>query len=370
MTASATLPSPPRKVALGFLGGPYTVQEMTRAVELAEQSGFESAWMANDIGGRDPYIALARWAAVTERLRLGVAVSNPYTRHPVELAQTIATLDEASGGRSILGLGTGASWRSLIAGRWTKPLAYLKESVQVMRELWSLPATTFQGAPVSIRDSDWIWPTETTIAFRSRIPIYVGAGGPQMTRLAARIGDGLLIAIFKFLSTIEAQVKLFRAAAQEFGRESESLEIAPLIGIWVAQHPSEFDVMRRVIAFELSRLNEAVAVEQGLEIEPFRVIKEIYARHSGTGEIVKYGRERAAFEAAPYVTDTMLRAFALVGTVDECVNQMKRYIAIGVTLPILVPLGGDISKVIQVGTTFAACTEPGDQPDRPQSAVR
>lgn len=342
------------RIALGFLGGPYSVQEMTDAVQLAERSGFDSAWMANDIGGRDPYIALASWAMVTERIRLGVAVSNPYTRHPIELAQTIATLDEASGGRAVLGLGTGASWRSLIADRWIKPMRYLQESIQVMRELWSMPQTQFQGVAVSIRDSDWIWPTEPSVHFRQDIPIYLGAGGPQMTRLAARLADGLLIAVFKFLSDVRSQVELFRSAARNAGRDLAALEVAPLVGVWVTDNDDELGVLRRVIAFELSRLGEEVALAQNFNLQAFRAIKQIYARDAADGGVVKYGREPAAQQAAPYVTREMLESFALIGTVRECVQQLERYTGVGVTLPILTPLGCNLNQVIEVGRAFLA----------------
>src|SRR4051812_25021185 len=96
-----------RKVGLCFTGGPYTVQQTTEYVRLAEQWGYDSAWLGDDIGGRDPFIALTSWATATKSIRLGVAVTNPYTRHPVSIAATAATLDECSNGRAILGIGTG-----------------------------------------------------------------------------------------------------------------------------------------------------------------------------------------------------------------------------------------------------------------------
>lgn len=347
-------PGRKRRIGIGFGGGPYTVQQMTEAVRLAEQSGFESAWMTNDIGGRTPFVTLACWAMVTERVRLGVAVTNPCARHPVEIAQTMATLDEASNGRVVLGIGTGASWRSLISGRWDKPIGLMKETIQVIRGLWAEPETTYRGVPVSIRDSDWVWPNAPPASFREDIPIYMGAGGPQMTRLAARRADGLLIAMGKFVPNIAAQVEMFRATAKGAGRDPGELEIAPLIMTYVAESEGELDVMRRIIAFETHRLTEDVALRQEFEPEAFRQIKEIYARHEGEGGVVKYGREPAAYEAAPYVTQTMLETFAVVGTPAQCQRQLERYVEAGVTLPVLVPLGCDVRLAIEVGQAFVS----------------
>lgn len=341
-----------RQVGLGFLGGPYTVQEMTDYVRLAERRGFDSAWASNDIGGRDPFISLGNWASATERIQLGVCVTNPYTHHPVEIAQTIATLDEASRGRAILGIGTGASWRSLIAKQWTRPIGEMKESIQVIRELWSQPETLYQGVHVSIRDSDWIWPDAQPATFRKDIPIYIGAAGPQMTRLAARTADGLTIALFKFRSHIREQVNHFRTTAEQAGRDPDSLVVAPLVGIWVARTDGELDIMRRVIAFELSRLTEQLAEQQGIDIPAFRKIKDIYNKNADAGGVVKYGREPAAYEAAHYVTREILEIFAIVGTPEECVRQVDRYVAAGATLPILTPLGCDVRLVVEVGARY------------------
>jgi 5,10-methylenetetrahydromethanopterin reductase len=341
-----------RKVGIGFLGGPYTVQQMTEYVGLAERHGFDSAWASNDIGGRDPYVSLANWAMITERIRLGVCVTNPYTHHPVEIAQTIATLDEASDGRAILGIGTGASWRSLISGQWTRPIGDMKESVRVIRELWSQTETVYRGTPVSIRDSDWVWPDAPPASFRKRIPVFIGAAGPQMTRLAARIADGLTTAMFKFRPLIREQVNLFRMTAEQAGRDPDALEVAPLIGIWAVKTQDELDSMRRVVAFEVSRLNEQTADQQGVDLQALRKIKDIYAQHANAGGVVKYGREPAAYEAAQHVTREILEIFAVVGSPEECARQVENYIAAGATLPILTPLGCDVRLVVEVGERF------------------
>ena len=340
------------KIGIGFGGGPYTVQQMKEAVQLAEQSGFESAWMTNDIGGRTPYVVLASWAVVTRRMRLGVAVSNPVTRHPVELAQTIATLDEASNGRAVLGIGSGASWRSLISDQWVKPVGQVKEAIQVIRELWAQPETTFRGTPVSIRESDWVWPTAPQVSFRENIPIYMGAGGPQMTRLAARRADGLVIALGKYVPDIEAQAKLFRTTAKEASRDPDRLEIGTLIMTYAAERDGDLEVIRRIVAFETHRLTEEDARRRGFELEAFQKVKDIYAWHAGEDDRVMYGMEPAAYEAAPHVTQTMLESFAVVGTPDECARQLEKYVAAGVTLPILVPLGCETRIAIEAGRAF------------------
>ena len=67
---------------------------------------------------------------------------------------------------------------------------------------------------------------------------------------------------------------------------------------------------------------------------------------------VLYGNEPAAYEAAPHVTRAMLEAFGVVGTPQDCARQLEKYVAAGVTLPILLPLGCAIEPVIEVGRAF------------------
>jgi 5,10-methylenetetrahydromethanopterin reductase len=318
-------------------------------VQLAERLGYDSAWLGDDIGGRDPFIALASWSTITQSIRLGVSVTNPYTRHPVSIAATLATLDECSNGRAVLGIGTGASWRSLISDRWIKPVGYIKESIQVIRELWSTDKTSYRGVPVSLRDSLWVWPDAPPASFRKTIPVFMGTRGPQMTRLAARIADGLVLEMCKFLSDIESQVRAFRNQLAEFGRDSEQIDCAALIMVSVSEKSREFNAVRRVVAFQISRMEEDSAVRQGLDLNAFRQIKSIYQRHATSGAVVKYGTEAAAWEAAPYVTEEMLDAFGAVGTPDECLRKLEKYYQAGINLPLIMPLGCDVTLAIEVG---------------------
>jgi len=341
-----------RRIGIGFGGGPYSVQRMAETVRLAERCGFESAWMTNDVGGRTPYVMLAVCATVTNRVRLGVAVSNPVTRHPVELAQTVATLDEACDGRAVLGIGTGASWRALISGEWANPIGLMREAVQIIRDLWAMPEARYRGVRVSIRDSDWVFPAGEPATIRTDIPVYIGAAGPQMTRLAARRADGLLIALGKFVPDIEDQVSLFRETASKAGRAPDSLEVGALITTAVVESSEDLEVLRRYVAFEIHRMSEDGWLRRGLDLEACRKIKEIYTSHTEDDSIVRYGMEPAGREASVYVTDAMLEPFAVFGSPRECAVQLDKYVAAGVRLPIVHPFGCDPERVIEVGRVF------------------
>ena len=95
----------------GLENGP----QLQEYAHLAEMAGFESLWVTERYFHEETFALLGFLAGVTQRIKLGVAVTNPYTRHPALLAMASATLDRICGGRFLLGLGR--SERQVIEGR-------------------------------------------------------------------------------------------------------------------------------------------------------------------------------------------------------------------------------------------------------------
>ena len=95
------------RAGLLFLGAP-AVPEMVSLARRAEAAGFESAWVAETRLTRDAITPVAALALATERMRVGTGIVNVYTRNPVLLALTFATLDELAPGRIVMGLGAGS----------------------------------------------------------------------------------------------------------------------------------------------------------------------------------------------------------------------------------------------------------------------
>ena len=90
-------------------------EELRRYGELAEGGGFESLWVTERYFHEETFSLLGYLAAATRTIKLGLGVTNPYTRNPALLAMSTATLDRISGGRFSLGLGR--SERGVIQGR-------------------------------------------------------------------------------------------------------------------------------------------------------------------------------------------------------------------------------------------------------------
>src|SRR5262250_3921876 len=125
-----------RKMRIGLLmPGDAPVQVMLERARRAEAVGYDTVWVADERFYREVYSCLAHFAGHTSRVLLGPCVTDPYSRHPALTAMAIATLDEISGHRAVLGMGAGVSgFRELGIAR-EKPGVAMREAVEVIRAL-------------------------------------------------------------------------------------------------------------------------------------------------------------------------------------------------------------------------------------------
>lgn len=169
--------------------GPWgeTLAELASAARAAERAGAETLWVPEL--HRSATVSAAVLAEATTEARIGTAIALAFTRSPMTTALEALDLDELSGGRFVLGLGSGVrrlneDWHGVA---WDKPVARMRDTVTAIREF---TASCRTGAPIEapgmrIRGYQRPFPVS-----RDRIPIYLAAMGPAMTRLAGEIGDG------------------------------------------------------------------------------------------------------------------------------------------------------------------------------------
>jgi 5,10-methylenetetrahydromethanopterin reductase len=127
-------------------------------------------------------------AAATERIRLGPAALNPATLHPVEIAGQAAALDLASGGRAYLGLVAGA-WLDRLGLDTRKPVARLRETVEIVRRLFAGDRSGFAGEHFQLAAGAGF---EYEPA-RDRIPLLIGTWRPRLAALAGEVADEVKI---------------------------------------------------------------------------------------------------------------------------------------------------------------------------------
>jgi probable F420-dependent oxidoreductase len=168
-----------------------TLAELVDAGRRAEEAGAETLWVSEL--HRSATGTAAALAAGTQRARVGTSIMLAFTRSPMVTALEALDLDELSGGRFVLGLGSGVQrlnedWHNVVFG---KPVAHIRETVDAIRLFWS---TCTSGDPI-VAEGEWepmrIRGYERPFAVANPdIPIYLAAMGPLMTRLAGRTAQG------------------------------------------------------------------------------------------------------------------------------------------------------------------------------------
>jgi 5,10-methylenetetrahydromethanopterin reductase len=153
---------------------------------LAEQAGFASVCVFNDLWFEPPLAPLLELAHATSQVRVGPACMNPFTTHPVEIAGQVAMLDQASRGRAFCGLASGA-WLYEIGVEQRRPVTALREAWEVIRRLLAGDPAGFEGERFSL-------PAGRTLHYareRDAVPLLVGAWRPQLAALAGELADEL-----------------------------------------------------------------------------------------------------------------------------------------------------------------------------------
>lgn len=165
----------------------------TEIVSLARQSeelGFDGFWFTDLRFERDCFTVLGALAMATSRLILAPGVSDPYSRHPAQLAAAIATVQELSGGRAVLGLGAGGSNLDKVGITRERPLSTVETAIGAIRSLLAGDPTTVEANAFTIRDG------RMSFGQDKPVPIALVAHGPKMYELAGRLADQVVLANF------------------------------------------------------------------------------------------------------------------------------------------------------------------------------
>ena len=337
------------RVGIAFNGPPYSVREMVNAVKMCEAAGFESAWQAEDVYGPDAIVPLACYAQATERIRLGTCLVNPNTRAATLLASTFATLDQLSAGRMVLGLGAGLTWLPMIgkSAAEVKSLTLMRETVATVRSLLRGDDVVINGRPAGIFDRPaslpkaFNWPFGGFDYPRNRIPVYIGARGPRMIRLAGEVADGLICEHSITVPGIKTWTQAFRDAAVAAGRDPGTLESVGLVLFSPSENGRPAKALKTFLARKIGALPAEQVAQLGFDPALVRRISELW-------------KEEKPEEAGRLVSKEMLSAFGAVGTPDECIARLKAYRDAGLTVPLLFPEACELRLAIEVGAAYAA----------------
>ncbi len=296
------MPSPPVRWGLTLPFPGVSLADHADLFRRAEAAGYDDLW-TGETTGADGFTPLALAAAVTERVRLGTGIVNPFTRGPAVLAQHAAALQDASNGRFVLGLGSSSN---VIVERWNevpfvKPLSKVREAVEALRPVLAgergIGGFKLEQAPAV------------------PVPIIIAALRGKMLGLAAELGDG---AFTNFLPLSGA-----RQVVDAFGAPDKEL-------------------VCRFFCIPQSQ-------EEGIGLARFMFAAygtvPVYAaffRWLGWGEQLdpmvaawKAGDRKRALELAP---DDLIREIFIFGSPEEQRVRLGEFAAAGITTFVLTPI--------------------------------
>lgn len=301
--------------------------------DAAEAGGYSGIWMP-DVGGHDALTTLAAFAATTRRVLLGTGVVPVFSRSPVVLAQTAASLDDLAGGRFVLGLGAGARWpvERFFGTPWSDPFARLEATVAAVRSV------------AAGKEVDVAWEGGSSRGFklgfppaRPRLPVVLAALNPRMLALAGRIADGVLLNWLPLGAAAEAVARV-RQAAGDAGRDPAEVVVACYVRACLGDLAELADDLRpQVLTY--------------LEYPAYAAM----LRRAGIAEVDRVAAAPAG-ERLGLVSDQTVDTLVATGSADQVAERLEAYRRAGVDLPVLYPLpagGHPTARVLATLTALA-----------------
>jgi len=297
---------------------------------IAEERGFDNIWITDHYFNRPCFVALTQVALYTNSIKIGSGVTNPYHINPAVIASSIATIDEISGHRTILGIGAGdrITLKALGVPR-RKALAAMRESIDIIRQLWAGKSVTFQGEVFNIPKAKLGFKTERIL------PIYLAAQGPKMTELAAEIADGVLINGSHPRDYMIAKENL-DVGSRKAKKTLENFDIAAYAAFSMDKDPQRaLTLAKEVVAYIVAGSLPEVLERHDIPYEDALQLEHLLD-------------ERKHQEAIAAVTPEMVEAFAVTGTIEVCIDKIETLLKTGVTQIVCgAPLGRDIARAIK-----------------------
>ena len=277
----------------------------------ADALGFAGLWASET--KHDAFLPLAIAADATQRIELGTSVAIAFSRSPMEVAQTAWDLQDLSGGRFILGLGTQvrAHIRRRFSMPWDRPVARLREYVRALRAIWD----SFQtGGPLRF-DGEFYRHTLMTPFFNPgpiehpAIPVHIAGVNTGLATLAGEICDGFHAHPFHSPEYLRKTVKpAIARGAQKVGRDPESVELATSVFVITGESSEEIGMQREKLRSQISFYASTPS---------YRTVLEVHGLEEAGERLGELARDKKWDEMPGLVTDEMLRTFAVEAAPDE-----------------------------------------------------
>lgn len=318
----------PRELVVGY------VQE-------ADRLGYDTVWVAEAYGW-DAFTVLTQLACSTERIKIGSGIVNVFSRSPALIAQSAASLDLISNGRFVLGLGT--SGHQVIEGwhgvKFEKGIRRLRETIEIVRMVLRRERLVYEGEVFHLG----LGAKLITHPVRERIPIYLATLTPAGIALTGELADGWLpvhVSPAHFESVVMPPLL---EGARKAGRSPEDVSVCAFgVPVIVTKdRKAGRDAARPHLALYIGGMGSR-------EKNYYNRLFQSYGWEEEAARIQELYLDRRREEAMAVLSDEMIDAVTVIGTVEECKERLAEYERAGcdeASIALQVP-GDDAGEILK-----------------------
>ena len=300
-----------------LLMGDLSAEDLASLARQIEDWGYDYIWLADERFFREIYSCLTLCALNTKKIQIGVCVTDPYSRHPALTAMAIATLDEISEGRAVLGIGAGVSGFGELGIDRARPALAIREMVGLVRKLMTGENVDFQGRMVQFNHG-----ALNFTPVRADLPIYVASNAPRGLQVAGELADGAIVSGCAEEPSIDYAKGLIAKGTRKVGRDLAEIDLVARLNCCVSTdgQGARNSIRTATIRSLPGHLNFVTAA--GIEVAP-----DLAASLSQMG----YTHDDATLaDMARRVPDHIIDAMTLAGTPEEVAQRVGRIVRRGV----------------------------------------
>jgi 5,10-methylenetetrahydromethanopterin reductase len=317
----------------GFFFWPWSPDYTARMVELGERDGWDLVGIADTPGNAmDPWVALTLAATRTRRVSLAACVTNLTTRHPAITAGAAASVDAVSGGRVILGIGTGHSGVVNLGAGASTPGGF-RDGLCFTRQLLAGESATLDGATTRL-------PT-----LSRRVPVYAAASGPAALRTAGAAADGAFVNYGLQAEHVHQARAHIATGARDARRSADEIDTWWIACLDVSERrEAAFDKLGNILGFVAAYVLGPAPAERGVPIELRPAIAEMRKTYSTRRADMDPGLVKRLG-----LFDYLRTRLAVAGTPDDCIEQVRAAVTAGARrLMFTVSLAADPIRTVEL----------------------
>ncbi len=333
-------------VSVGFTGNPEQNKELIKRIQIAEEVGVEAIFTA-ETWGRDQFSLLTQVALQTSKIKLGTGIAPVYGRSPAVLAMTYATLDELSGGRAIIGLGTSGA---RVIEHWhgqpfEKPIQRLREYCEIINLIMTGEKVFYDGKIFKLQRGFKL----LFDPVRKHIPIYIASISPKSMEMVGEVADGWMPIYWPKSKFIEGKETVL-GGARKAGRPESDISVVASLTTVIEPDPEKAKFRAAgPVSWYVTNMGD--------------FYHQMLTRNGFPDEVAEMRRVGAEHRPMPFSTnpqlmeamgEKMLEETAIWGDLETVAMGLEERRQLGVDLPIVGMPAGDPTTVERVLGTLVS----------------